>query len=135
MEATSHLTDRNAMTPERAERLARDWLDAWNAHDLERILRHYADDVEFTSPFVAALLGDAGGTLRGRHVLRDYFANCLARYPALRFRLETVLAGVRSVTLYYESVNGLTAAEVMEIDADDRIVRVLAHYASRPARP
>ena len=29
---------------------------AWNAHDLERILKHYASDVQFTSPFVSRLL-------------------------------------------------------------------------------
>lgn len=135
MESANHLTGRNAMTPERAERFAREWLDAWNAHDLERILSHYADDVEFTSPFIPALLGDASGTVRGRHALRDYFAKGLARYPALHFRLETVLAGLRSFTVCYESVNGLAAAEVMEVDGEGRIVRVLAHYADRAARP
>ena len=46
------------MGPENAERLAREWVEAWNAHDLERILSHYAEDVEFASPFVAAILGD-----------------------------------------------------------------------------
>lgn len=25
---------------------AHEWIAAWNAHDLERILAHYADDVE-----------------------------------------------------------------------------------------
>jgi ketosteroid isomerase-like protein len=23
------------------------WLEAWDAHDLERIMNHYADEVEF----------------------------------------------------------------------------------------
>jgi len=27
---------------------AQEWIAAWNAHDLERILAHYADDVELT---------------------------------------------------------------------------------------
>lgn len=135
MGSANTLTDANAMTPQRAARLARDWLDAWNAHDLERVLGHYADDVEFTSPFVPALLGDAGGTVRGRQALGDYFAKALARYPALHFRLESVLAGLRSFTVCYESVNGRAAAEVMELDAEGRIVRVLAHYADRSPRP
>ena len=29
-----------------AEHLARDWIESWNAHDLERILWHYADDLK-----------------------------------------------------------------------------------------
>ena len=38
-----------------AER-AQEYISAWNAHDLERILAHYADDVEVASPLVPKLL-------------------------------------------------------------------------------
>jgi hypothetical protein len=119
------------MDTDEAERLAHEWIEAWNAHDLERVLSHYADEVEFTSPFVAAVLGDAGGTVRGKPALRAYFARALERYPQLHFRLERALSGVSSVTLCYGSVNGLAAAEVMEVDGAGRIVRVQCHYAPR----
>ena len=56
---------------------AREWLTAWNAHDLERILAHYSEDVELTSPFVAKLTGRSEGVLRGKAALRDYFARGL----------------------------------------------------------
>ena len=118
-------------TPEEAVQLARDWLDAWNSHDLDRILAHYSETVEFVSPFVVPLLGDSSGTVRGKRALRDYFAKALARYPTLEFRLHKIFAGVRSVTVYYESVNDLMAAEVMELDDERTITRVLAHYAPR----
>ena len=116
---------------EEAEAFAHEWVEAWNAHDLERILAHYADDIEFTSPFVVAIVGDASGVLRGKAALRDYFAKGLPRYPALHFRLHWVLAGMRSVTLCYESVNNLEAAEVMELDEEGRVVRAQCHYAPR----
>jgi len=64
---------------------AQEWLTAWNAHDLERILAHYADDVELSSPFVAKLTGRTEGVLRGKAALRDYFARGLQAYPTLRF--------------------------------------------------
>ena len=35
---------------------AREWIDAWNAHDLERILSHYSDEIVFTSPVAAQLV-------------------------------------------------------------------------------
>jgi len=41
-----------------------DWIAAWNAHDLERILSHYREDVLFTSPF-AARAGARDGVLHG----------------------------------------------------------------------
>jgi ketosteroid isomerase-like protein len=41
---------------QKAYQLALDWIEGWNRHDLDAILSHYADDVEFTSPFVVKLL-------------------------------------------------------------------------------
>jgi ketosteroid isomerase-like protein len=43
--------------PDTARRVAGEWFDAWNRHDLEAVLGHYADDVEFTSPFAVELAG------------------------------------------------------------------------------
>jgi ketosteroid isomerase-like protein len=117
------------LTEERAEEIAREWLDAWNAHDLERILAHYHPEVEFTSPFVAQLAGREDGTLRGISQLRDYFGRALAAYPDLRFTEARVLTGVRSLVLHYRSVNGFRAAETMELGEKGLVVRVLAHYA------
>jgi ketosteroid isomerase-like protein len=45
---------------------AQGWLAAWNAHDLERILAHYSEDVELVSPFVAKLTGRSEGGVRGK---------------------------------------------------------------------
>jgi hypothetical protein len=117
------------LTAERAEEIAREWLAAWNAHDLEAILAHYHADVEFISPFVARLVGREDGMLRGISELRDYFGRALAAYPLLRFEEARVLIGVRSLVLQYRSVNGLVAAETMELDDSGRVVRALAHYA------
>ena len=33
-----------------AERFAKDWVAAWNSHDLDSILEHYEDDFEMSSP-------------------------------------------------------------------------------------
>jgi ketosteroid isomerase-like protein len=119
--------------PELAQRLAREWLDAWNRHDLDAVLGHYADDVEFTSPFAVELAGRADGTLHGIAELRAYFARALAAFPDLRFTDLRVARGVSTVTLCYRSVRGLDAAETMFVGADGRIVRVLAHYSEPPA--
>lgn len=110
-------------------RHAQEWIAAWNAHDLERILAHYADDVELTSPFVAKLTGRSEGSVRGKAALRDYFARGLQAYPSLRFDFIRLYAGVRSCVLEYHSVNGLRTAELMEFDEQGKVRRVLAHYS------
>jgi hypothetical protein len=118
--------------PELAARVADEWFEAWNGHDLDAVLAHYADDVEFTSPFAVELTGRADGTLRGVDELREYFGRALAAFPELRFDDLRLARGVASMTLCYRSVRGLEAAETMFFDPDGKIVRVLAHYYEPP---
>lgn len=111
-----------------AEKLAKEWVAAWNAHDLEAILSHYASDVIFTSPFVVKILGEPTGTIQGIEKLRDYFAKGLPAYPDLNFKPLKVLAGMNSFVIYYESVGGRLCAEFMELNPQGKVIRVFAHY-------
>ena len=110
------------------ERHAQEWIAAWNEHDLEQILKHYADDVEFHSPFASKLTGRSSGTIQGKAALRDYFKRALDAYPTLHFEFLCLYAGVRSYVLEYRSVNNLIAAEVLEFNPSGKIQKVLAHY-------
>lgn len=74
------------------------------------------------------LLGNPSGTIRGKEVLRDYFGKGLAAYPDLHFELLKIFTGVDSITLYYRSVKGMLAAEVMVLNHEGKIVKVMAHY-------
>ena len=116
------------MNEQQASALAQAWIDAWIRHDLDAILRHYAPDVEFTSPFVSALSGDTSGTIHGRESLTAYFRKGLQAYPDLRFELIRTLIGVDSLLLYYRSVKGLLAAEMMLINGEGQIQTVRVHY-------
>lgn len=110
-------------------KMAEEWIDAWNSHDLELIMSHYSWEIEFTSPFVIKLMGDKTGTITGKEHLREYFQKGLGAYPDLKFELLNVLSGVDSITLYYKSVNELVAAEVMTINSEGKILKVIAHYS------
>ena len=105
------------------------WVKAWNAHDLEAILGHYAEDVVLVSPTAARLLGDASGTVRGITGLRSYFARGLQAYPQLEFELVDVMWGIASVLLYYKNQSGSMTGEFMELDANGKVVRVVANYS------
>lgn len=117
------------LTYEQAKEYVREWIAAWNEHNLDRILAHYAEEIEFVSPFAVRLAGMPDGTVRGKTALRDYFSKALQAYPELQFRLHFVCAGARSFTAVYESVNGLQAVELFELDKAGKVCRVLAHYA------
>jgi ketosteroid isomerase-like protein len=120
------------MTEAEAQEFALQWVEAWNSHDLERILGHYTDDVEVTSPLVESVLGPGLMTVRGKAELRRYWGSALERYPELRFTLYRAYAGAGSLVLHYRSVQGLVGAECMELDEAGKVRRVLAHYAMGP---
>ena len=61
------------ITQEFARRFASEWIDAWNAHDLERILSHYTDDFTMSSPRIAVVAGEPSGILRGKDAIRAYW--------------------------------------------------------------
>jgi hypothetical protein len=111
-----------------AVQFAEEWIAAWNRHDIERVLSHYADDFEMSSPYIAQIAGEPSGTLAGKPAIRAYWAEALSRMPDLRFDLLETLSGVDSVTLYYLSVRGM-AAEVFFFNADGQVVKAFAHYA------
>lgn len=115
------------LNKEQAEQFARDWVAAWNAHDLDRILAHYDDDFEMASPAVVSLAGEASGVLCGKQAVGAYWSRALDRYPHLHFRLLDVLLGVASVVLVYEGVLGLSV-EVFEFGASGKVTRAAAHY-------
>jgi len=111
----------------KARQFAAEWIEAWNAHDLERILVHYSEDFTLTSPFIAKLVTPTG-TLRGKASVRAYWEKALSRVPDLKFELLDVLPGVESVTIYYQAVFGRRAAETFLFGADGKVHQSTAHY-------
>jgi ketosteroid isomerase-like protein len=118
------------ITSQQAREFADHWIAAWNAHDLDAILSHYASSVTLTSPVVANLLNDPSGTVSGKEALRSYFQRALEAFPSLKFTLHDVLCGLSSVVLYYTNHKGTKTAEFMEFSADKKVIRVIANYSA-----
>ncbi len=117
---------------ETALAMARDWIDAWNAHDLDAVMTHYADSLEFVSPLVAQRLNRPDGTIRTKPELRDYFSQSLGPDSVLRFELQAVLVRVGSFTTCYTNHRGQSVAEIVFPDARGRIRRAYIHHAPAP---
>jgi len=109
---------------------AMEWVQAWNSHDLERVLSHYDDSVILISPRARLVLGVDYGAVRGKPALRDYIKRALERVPDLTFTLDRVFSGVNSVVIEFHTNDGRHGAEFMDFAQDGRVARVIAHYAS-----
>jgi ketosteroid isomerase-like protein len=111
-----------------ARQFAQDWVDAWNSHDLERILTHYDDEVLLSSPVARKLL-NGDGTVQGKAALREYFLRGVQAFPNLRFDLIDALWGTETIVVYYlNNVRGSKTAEVMLMNPAGKIRRVWANY-------
>jgi ketosteroid isomerase-like protein len=97
---------------------AEDWVRAWNAHDIEAVLRHFRDDVVFTSPVAARVLPETEGVVRGKPALREYWATALKMLPDLRFDIIGVYRGESVLVINYRNERGGLVNEVLVFDGD-----------------
>jgi steroid delta-isomerase len=122
-----------ALTEASAQRFALDWIDAWNRHDVDAVLAHYADDAVFVSPKAERITGS--GIVHGKAALEAYWRAALATVGRLEFALDAASWSSRSETLtvlYRSTVDGrppVRATEIMRFRGG-RIVRGEALYGA-----
>ena len=92
------------------------WEQSWNAHDVEQVLSHFADDVVFTSPVATQLLEASDGVIRSKAALREYWTEGLRRIPDLRFEVLGVYVGVATLVINYRNQAGGLVNEVLTFD-------------------
>ena len=113
---------------EQALTFANEWVEAWNAHDLPRVLEHYTDDFEMSSPLIIQMGLSESGTLKGKQQIGDYRQKGLAKYPDLHFKIIDVLSSVNSVIIYYHTINDKLSAELFMFNDEGRVYKSAGHY-------
>ena len=81
--------------------LARHWLEAFNAQDVDSLVALYAQDATHTSPKIRALHPDSGGKLVGREALSKWWREANTRLPGLHYQLTAVTANDDRVFIEY----------------------------------
>jgi heme-degrading monooxygenase HmoA/ketosteroid isomerase-like protein len=99
--------------------IAEQWLDRFEARDLDGLLALYADDATHTSPKIRVRHPETGGKLVGKPALRAWWADSFERLPALRYIPTSITAdGDRALLEYIRRLPGeddLPIAEVFDI--------------------
>ena len=114
-----------------AKEFAKEWIAAWNAHDLERILSHYTDDFEMSSPLIIGLMNEPSGTLAGKENVRRYWQKGLEQNPQLHFELSDILIGANSLTILYRNHKKIQVAEVLVFNVEGKAFSASAHYGNK----
>ena len=113
-----------------AEQFASHWIDAWNSHDIDRILSHYVNDFVMHSPAIVRVAGENSGMLKGKDAVGAYWRKALAILPDLAFELLGTFIGADSVALCYKGVNGRLVVETFHFGTDNNVLEAYAHYST-----
>lgn len=118
------------MTKEFASAFARDWVDAWNAHDLEKVLSHYTEDFTIETPMAAKLVPESQGFVVGKSEVRKYWTIGLQKRPDLKFEILDVLVGVNSVGLHlFNTSSNMKSVEVMSFNSEMKVNKAIVIYS------
>ncbi len=118
------------MTFDEALQHAQRWAAAWNAHDLDRILSFYADDVVFEVSTAVTRWQKPDGKLRGKDELRKHFGLGLQLAPQVRFEVETVFLAPSGYAVLYRRDNGNRVVDCVTLNSDGLASQAIAYYAS-----
>ena len=116
------------LTQKQAQKFAKDWIESWNSHDLDKVLAHYSDDFEITTPMIKTFLGIDTGTLKGKQKIKEYWTAALNQLPDMHLELIDIVISINSIALYYKTVMDKMAIEVMFFDSSGKINKAIAHY-------
>jgi len=117
------------MNKEFAQNFAREWVEAWNNHDLDKILSHYASDFEMSSPIIKEIANEPSGKLKGIDQVYAYWSKALKMNPNLHFEIKIIFIGENSLVLHYKGHRGLSA-EFFNFNENGQVISASAHYES-----
>lgn len=99
--------------------IAQKWFEAFNEHNLEKLLTLYNDNAEHYSPKLKIRLPETQGLITGKNTLREWWKDAFDRLPTLRYEVKKLTADDEQVFMeYIRHVDGepdLMVGEVLEI--------------------
>ncbi len=106
------LTDNN-------RQIATQWFDAFNTHDLEKLLQLYHDEAQHFSPKLKARLPETNGLIKGKQALRSWWQDAFDRIPSLAYEPLKFTADEEQVFMEYirhaDHEEDMAVGEVLEI--------------------
>lgn len=108
------------MKPEENKAIAKKWFEAFNEHNLEKLLALYDDNAQHYSPKLKIRQPETRGFVMGKDQLRAWWADSFKRLPSLKYEVVKLTADEEQVFMEYTRfVDGedvLSVGEVLEIE-------------------
>lgn len=119
------MTHFNSSTSQSNKQIAMHWFDAFNTHDLGKLLTLYHEHARHYSPKLKARRPETLGLIEGKAALRDWWQDAFDRIPSLRYEVTKLTADEEQVFMEYirhaDGDEDLSVGEVLQIQ-DGKIV-------------
>ena len=112
--------------------IALDWIEAFNEHNLEKLLRLYDNNAIHFSPKLKVRMPETSGWIKGKDQLRSWWNDAFQRLPSLRYELKNLIINDDQILMeYLRTVNGeeeMMIAEILEI-ASGVVIRSRVYHS------
>ena len=113
------------MTPEKNLSIAHLWFEAFNAHNLEKLLSLYDEDAQHYSPKLKIRLPETKGFVTGKAALRSWWKDSFDRLPTLHYKVTSLTSNSDRVFMEYirtvANEEEMLIAEILEV-RDGKII-------------
>jgi ketosteroid isomerase-like protein len=107
------------MTSQKNLSIAHTWFEAFNSHNLEKLLSLYDDDAEHYSPKLKIKHPNTNGLISGKDNLRNWWQDAFEKIPSLKYKVTSLTSNDDRVFMEYirtvSNEDDLLVAEVLEI--------------------
>ncbi|AWI25414.1 nuclear transport factor 2 family protein [Flavobacterium pallidum] len=113
------------------ENIARQWFDAFNSHNLDKLLSLYDDNAEHFSPKLKIRKPETNGFVSGKHALRDWWQDAFERLPELHYKATSLTANNERIFMEYIRIvpgeENMLVAEVLEVKSGKIVASRVYH--------
>jgi len=107
------------MNSSKNKEIATRWFEAFNEHDLEKLLSLYDDEAQHYSPKLKVKHPETQGLIKGKQALRSWWQDAFDRLPTLQYEVKNLTTDDEQVFMeYIRHVKGeddLSVGEVLQI--------------------
>ena len=111
--------------------IAHSWFEAFNTHNLEKLLSLYDDEAEHFSPKLKVRHPETNGLVKGRKALHSWWQDAFERLPSLHYKVTSLTADSDRVFMEYirivDNETDMLVAEVLEIKENKIIASRVYH--------
>lgn len=111
--------------------IANQWFDAFNEHDLEKLLSLYHDHAQHYSPKLKVRQPETNGLITGKNSLRAWWKDSFDRLPTLKYEVKRLTPFEDRVFMEYirkvANEKDMLVGELLELEGN-KIIRSMVFH-------